>query len=106
MSEELLNAPDQTQEIEQNVAQAAETVAENVAPAAEETLPGTEETPAEAKAPKAPRKMRDFENAYANALENFSWDNVSEKNDRYSKEEQSRLEDAYSKSFKSIADSE
>ncbi|MBR5919778.1 MAG: 30S ribosomal protein S1 [Bacteroidales bacterium] len=46
--------------------------------------------------------MREIENPYANALENFSWDKVSEQNDRYSKDEQSRLEEAYSKSFKSI----
>ena len=89
MSEELLNAPEQTEEIAQNVENAAETVveaaAETVAEAAEESMPETE------KAPKAPRKMRDFENAYANALENFSWDNVSEKNDRYPKAEQERL---------------
>ena len=111
MSEELLNAPEQTEEIAQNVENAAETVVEaaaeavktvaeaveNVAEAAEESLPETE-----VKAPKAPRKMRDFENAYANALENFSWDNVSEKNDRYPKAEQERLEDVYTKSFKSL----
>ena len=100
MSEELLNAPEQTEEIAQNVENAAETVveaaAETVAEAAEEAMPETE------KAPKAPRKMRDFENAYANALENFSWDNVSEKNDRYPKAEQERLEDVYTKSFKSL----
>ncbi|MBP5563048.1 MAG: 30S ribosomal protein S1 [Bacteroidales bacterium] len=46
--------------------------------------------------------MRNFENAYANALENFSWDKVSESNDRYPKEEQARLEDVYTKSFKSL----
>ena len=100
MSEELLNAPEQTEEIAQNVENAAETVveaaAETVAEAAEEAMPETE------KAPKAPRKMRDFENAYANALENFSWDNVSEKSDRYPKAEQERLEDVYTKSFKSL----
>ena len=99
MSEELLNAPEQTEEIAQNV----ENVAETATPVAEEAMPGTEEAPvAEEKAPKAPRKMRDFENAYANALENFSWDNVSEKNDRYPKAEQERLEDVYTKSFKSL----
>ena len=100
MSEELLNAPEQTEEIAQNVENAAETVveaaAETVAEAAEEAMPETE------KAPKAPRKMRDFENAYANALENFSWDNVSDKSDRYPKAEQERLEDVYTKSFKSL----
>ena len=84
MSEELLNTPEQVEETAQNVENVAETVAENVVEeataAAEEAMPETE------KAPKAPRKMRDFENAYANALENFSWDKVSEQNDRYSKE--------------------
>ena len=110
MSEELLNTPEQVEEIAQNVENAAETVVENVveeaaaaveeAPVAE---PVAEELPAsEPEAPKAPRKMREIENPYANALENFSWDKVSEQNDRYSKEEQNRLEEAYSKSFKSI----
>ena len=101
MSEELLNAPEQTQEIEQNVENVAETAAEVVeevaAPAAEEELPATEE-----KAAKAPRKMHTFENAYADAMANFDWDKVADQNDRYSKEEQARLEDLYTKSFKSI----
>ena len=96
MSEELLNAPEQTEEIAQNV----ENVAETAAPVVEEQLPETEAV--EEKAPKAARKMRNFENAYANALENFSWDKVSESNDRYPKEEQARLEDVYTKSFKSL----
>jgi len=96
MSEELLNAPEQTEEIAQNV----ENVAETAAPVAEEAMPETEA--AEEKAPKAARKMRDFENAYANALENFSWDKVSDQNDRYPKDEQARLEDVYTKSFKSL----
>ena len=100
MSEELLNAPEQTQEIEQNVEKVAENVApvvEGATPAAEEELPATEEKKAT-----APRKPHNFENAYADAMANFDWDKVSEQNDRYSKEEQARLEDAYSKSFKSI----
>ena len=96
MSEELLNAPEQTEEIAQNV----ENVAETAAPVVEEQLPETEAV--EEKTPKAARKMRNFENAYANALENFSWDKVSESNDRYPKEEQARLEDVYTKSFKSL----
>jgi small subunit ribosomal protein S1 len=98
MSEELLNTPEQVEEIAQNVENVAENV-EQAAPAAEAQA---EELPAEPKAPKGPRKMREIENPYANALENFSWDKVSEQNDRYSKDEQSRLEEAYSKSFKSI----
>ena len=98
MSEELLNTPEQVEEIAQNVENVAETV-EQAAPAAEAQA---EELPAEPKAPKGPRKMREIENPYANALENFSWDKVSDQNDRYSKDEQSRLEEAYSKSFKSI----
>jgi small subunit ribosomal protein S1 len=96
MSEELLNAPEQTQEIEQNVENVAPVV-EETAPAAEEAMPAVEE-----KAPKAPRKMREFENPYADAMANFDWDKVSDQNDRYSKEEQTRLEDLYTKSFKSI----
>ena len=93
MSEELLNAPEQTQEIEQNV----ENVAENAAPVVEESAPAVEEN-----APKAPHKKHVIENAYADAMANFDWDKVSEQTDRYSKEEKARLEDLYTKSFKSI----
>ena len=93
MSEELLNAPEQTQEIEQNV----ENVAENAAPVVEESAPAVEEN-----APKAPHKKHVIENAYADAMANFDWDKVSEQTDCYSKEEKARLEDLYTKSFKSI----
>ena len=62
MSEELLNAPEQTQEIEQNV----ENVAENAAPVVEENAPAVEEN-----APKAPHKKHVIENAYADAMANF-----------------------------------
>ncbi len=85
MSEELLNAPEETQELEQNVEQTAENT-----------------TPEVEVAPKKERKLHDFTSAYAEAMEKFDWDKVSDHNDRYSKDEQARLEDLYTKSFKSI----
>ena len=84
MSEELINAPEE-------VAAQAENQVENVAEVA-------------AEAPKAepkPRKMREFENAYG-SLENFDWDKIDEDGDKYSATEKSRLEDLYTKSFKSV----
>ncbi|MBO7586644.1 MAG: 30S ribosomal protein S1 [Bacteroidales bacterium] len=45
--------------------------------------------------------MREFENAYA-SLENFSWDKIDTEESRYSADEKARLEDLYTKSFKSI----
>ncbi|MDY6348760.1 MAG: 30S ribosomal protein S1 [Bacteroidales bacterium] len=93
MSEELLNAPEETKEMEQNVEQAADQAAEQTV---ENTLPET------APAPKRERKQHDFTSAYADALEKFDWNKVSEQNERYSKDEQARLEELYTKSFKSI----
>ena len=84
MSEELINAPEE-------VAAQAENQVENVAEVA-------------AEAPKAEpklRKMREFENAYG-SLENFDWDKIDEDGDKYSATEKSRLEDLYTKSFKSV----
>ncbi len=78
MSEELINVPEENQvEMVENV--------ENAQAAAE----------------KAPRKMREFENAYG-SLENFDWDKIDEDGDKYSAEEKSKLEDLYTKSFKSV----
>ncbi len=51
-------------------------------------------------APK-PRKMREFENAYG-SLDDFDWDKIDEDGSKYSAEEQSKLEDLYTKSFKSV----
>ena len=93
MSEELLNAPEETKEMEQNVEQAADQ-------AAEQTVENT--LPEKAPAPKRERKQHDFTSAYADALEKFDWNKVSEQNERYSKDEQARLEELYTKSFKSI----
>ncbi|MDY6327557.1 MAG: 30S ribosomal protein S1 [Bacteroidales bacterium] len=93
MSEELLNAPEETKEMEQTVEQAADQAAEQTV---ENTLPET------APAPKRERKQHDFTSAYADALEKFDWNKVSEQNERYSKDEQARLEELYTKSFKSI----
>jgi len=46
-------------------------------------------------------KMRVIENAYG-SLENFDWDKIDEDGDKYGAEEKARLEDLYSKSFKSV----
>lgn len=72
-----------------------EAVAEQpaVEPAAE--TPATEELPA------APRKMRTFENAYG-SLDNFDWNALDKKGHKYNQDEKVRLEDLYTKSFKSI----
>ncbi len=81
MSEELINAPEEvTAPVENQVENVAEVAAE---------------------APKAPRKMREFENAYG-SLENFDWNKIDEDGDKYSADEKSKLEDLYTKSFKSV----
>ena len=87
MSEELQNAPEQVAAPVENAVPAENT---------EMSAPQTEPT----EAPK-PRKMREFENAYG-SLENFDWDKIDEDGSKYSAEEQSRLEDLYTKSFKSV----
>ncbi len=80
MSEELINAPEE-------MAAQAENQVENV----------VEEVKAEAK----PRKMRVLENAYG-SLENFDWNKIDEDGDKYSADEKSKLEELYTKSFKSV----
>lgn len=87
MSEELQNAPEQVAAPVENAVPAENT---------EMSAPQTEPT----EAPK-PRKMREFENAYG-SLENFDWDKIDEDGSKYSAEEQSRMEDLYTKSFKSV----
>lgn len=80
MSEELINAPEeQAAEVENQV--------ENVVEAA-------------AAEPKV-RKMKEIENVYA-SIENFDWDKIDEDGDQYSADEKTRLEDLYTKSFKSV----
>ncbi len=87
MSEELQNAPEQVATLAENAVPVENT--EMDAPRAETT-----------EAPK-PRRMREFENAYG-SLESFDWDKIDEDGSKYSSEEQSRLEDLYTKSFKSV----
>ena len=48
-----------------------------------------------------PRKFTTIENAYA-SLDNFSWDAIEKKGNQYGDAEQTRLEELYEKSFKSI----
>ncbi len=87
MSEELQNAPEQVEAPAENAVPVENT--EMNAPQAEST-----------EAPK-PRKMREFENAYG-SLDDFDWDKIDEDGSKYSAEEQSKLEDLYTKSFKSV----
>ena len=94
MSEEIINnAEEMAAQVEnqvENVAEAAEQVVEAAAPAAEVAEP----------APR-PRKMREFENAYG-SLENFDWNKIDNEESAYSADEKARLEELYSKSFKSV----
>ena len=91
MSEILENAP----EMEAQQEQAA---VEN-APVAEE-LPTIEE-PIKAEV-SAPKKMREFENPYAEMMQNFDWSSMDTKGSKYSKSDSDRYEELYTKSFKSI----
>ena len=112
MSEEINNIPEEIEaKAEETVEQAAETVAETVAEAAEPVVEAAEEVaetvaevaepaPATEEAPK-PRKMREIENVYA-SIENFDWDNIDDKHEHYSADEKAKLEDLYTKSFKSV----
>ncbi|MBR4136531.1 MAG: 30S ribosomal protein S1 [Bacteroidales bacterium] len=45
--------------------------------------------------------MREIENVYA-SIENFDWDNIDDKHEHYSADEKAKLEDLYTKSFKSV----
>ncbi|MBR6130392.1 MAG: 30S ribosomal protein S1 [Bacteroidales bacterium] len=45
--------------------------------------------------------MREFENAYG-SLENFDWNKIDNEESAYSADEKARLEELYSKSFKSV----
>ena len=113
MSEEIINNPEemaaQVENVAENVQETAAEVVETVAEAAAEPVAEVAETVAEVAEPVAeepapaprPRKMREFENAYA-SLENFSWDKIDSEESRYSADEKARLEDLYTKSFKSI----
>ncbi len=93
MSEEINNIPEEVEaKAEETVEQVAEQAAEAV------------EAPAQEAAPKA-RKMKEIENVYA-SIENFDWDNIDDKHEHYSAEEKAKLEDMYTKSFKSVDENE
>ena len=102
MSEELINnQEEQTPEIENQVEQPVEAVAEEPAAEqapAEEPAPKAEELPTEAG---KPRKMREFENVYG-SLENFDWEKLDKKGHGYSAQETAEMSEKYSKTFKSI----
>lgn len=75
----------------ENVAETAAEVAENVA----EVVENAPEVEAK------PRQKRDFTSAYG-SLENFDWDKIDDDGDKYAADEKARLEDLYTKSFKSV----
>ena len=104
MSEEINNIPEEieakAEETVEQVAEVAQEAAEPVAEVVEEAVAEVAEAPAEEPAPR-PRKMKEIENVYA-SIENFDWDNVDDKHDHYSSEEKAKLEDLYTKSFKSV----
>ncbi len=101
MSEEINNIPEEIEaKAEETVEQVAAAAEETVEQVAETVAEPVVETPAEEAAPK-PRKMREIENVYA-SIENFDWDNIDDKANHYSADEKAKLEDLYTKSFKSV----
>ena len=101
MSEEINNIPEEIEaKAEETVEQVAAAAEETVEQVAETVAEPVVETPAEEVSPK-PRKMREIENVYA-SIENFDWDNIDDKADHYSADEKAKLEDLYTKSFKSV----
>lgn len=122
MSEEIINNPEEvisenqpveeTPAVEETPVVEAAPVAEEVAPVAEESAPVAEETAPVAEeaapeaaelpeTPKAPRKAREIENVYG-SIENFDWNALDKKGNAYDAEETKKLEELYTKSFKSI----
>ena len=122
MSEEIINNPEEV--ISENQPPVEETPAVEETPVAEkkqpveeapvaaEETPAVEETPAQEAAPapeaaelpetpKAPRKAREIENVYG-SIENFDWNALDKKGNAYNAEETKKLEELYTKSFKSI----
>ena len=95
MSEEMINTPEEVaapaENQVENVAETAAEVAENVA----EVVENAPEVEAK------PRQKRDFTSAYG-SLENFDWDKIDDDGDKYAADEKARLEDLYTKSFKSV----
>jgi Ribosomal protein S1 len=101
MSEEIINNPEeQAAQVENQVENVVEAANEAVEVAAE-AVENVAEAPAEEPKAPRPRKMREFENAYG-SLENFDWNKIDTEESRYSADEKARLEDLYTKSFKSI----
>ena len=95
MSEEMINTPEE-------VAAPAENQVENVAETAAEVAENVAEVVENAPAVEAkPRQKRDFTSAYG-SLENFDWDKIDDDGDKYAADEKARLEDLYTKSFKSV----
>ena len=95
MSEEMINTPEEVaapaENQVENVVETAAEVAENVA----EVVENAPEVEAK------PRQKRDFTSAYG-SLENFDWDKIDDDGDKYAADEKARLEDLYTKSFKSV----
>ena len=95
MSEEMINTPEEVaapaENQVENVAETAAEVAENVA----EVVENAPEVEAK------PRQKRDFTSSYG-SLENFDWDKIDDDGDKYAADEKARLEDLYTKSFKSV----
>lgn len=91
MSEILENAPEMEAQQEQAAVENAPVV---------EELPTIEE-PIKAEV-SAPKKMREFENPYAEMMQNFDWSSMDTKGSKYSKSDSDRYEELYTKSFKSI----
>ena len=105
MSEELINAPEEVAapaenaaEVVENVAEVAENTAE-VAENAAETVEAAAEVAPETES--KPRPKHDFTSAYG-SIENFDWDKIDDDGDKYAADEKARLEDLYTKSFKSV----
>jgi len=96
MSEEMINTPEEVAAPAENAAE----VVENVAETAAEAVETVEEVAAPATEAK-PRPKHDFTSAYG-SLENFDWDKIDDDGDKYAADEKARLEDLYTKSFKSV----
>ena len=106
MAEEILNNTEEINPENQPVeaapveeAPVAEEPVAEAAPVAEEPAAEASELP---ETPKAPRKAHEIENAYADIMANFDWNDVEKKGKSYSDSEKKNLEDLYTKSFKSI----
>ena len=90
----MINTPEEVTVPAENAAEVVENVAETAAVETVEEVaaPATEEKP---------RPKHDFTSAYG-SLENFDWDKIDDDGDKYAADEKARLEDLYTKSFKSV----